>query len=237
MMQKQERRIKTFIKICVFFFSIFCFPYVIHAAEALPSGLVIGDNQGLYATSEGEYYIDLDDVRPGDHYRKEITIRSLDIKEPFELGLLVSKKSATGSLDWNQHITVRLLLDGTQVYEGPLLGNGQFDWTKTPLELGTCSFGTDKLLIAEFEIDSKLTTDDLNESSELYFEWTFVAVKTPIEQPETPLPPTTPSTSESSGKQLPKTGENAQQRLIQVIGLIVLLIVLLLWRKRQNERR
>lgn len=242
-MHKQERRVKALIKLGLFLISLICFPSSIHAAEVLPSGLVIGDDQGLYAASTGEYYIDLDDVRPGDHYRKEITIRSLDLKEPFDLGLLVSKKEATGSLDWNEHVIVRLTLDGKQIYEGPLLGDGSFDWTMTPLELGTCRYGTDKLLVAEFEVDSQITTNDLLESSELLFQWTFVGVKQPVVEPplvsseEPTIPSTTPSSSPTSEKQLPKTGEQAQRRIIQVIGILLLLIVLLLWKKRQNERR
>lgn len=120
--------------LCLWFF--FASTPAAAAADALPPGMVIGDSEGLYATSDGEYYIDLVDLLPGEKYEKEITIRSLDLEEPFSLGLLVEEVESKGSIDWKQHIEVRLVLDGKEIYQGPLLGDGRFDWTQTPLELG-----------------------------------------------------------------------------------------------------
>ena len=227
----------------------------VQAAKELPPGMVIGDSEGMYATSEGEYYIDLVDILPGDVYEKEITIRSLDLEEPFSLGMLVEKVDSTGSVAWENHITMILTLDGKEIYQGPLLGEANRDWTKIPLELGVCKYGTDKLLVAEFKVDSTLTNENLREKSTLNFYWTFVGTKdqpteptkptepsTPIE-PTKPVEPTVPSSSgnlPSTGagtptnrKLLPQTGE--QLVYMFLTGLLLVMIALFLWKKRREE--
>lgn len=163
------------------------------AVATLPPGLVIGDSEGIYATSEGEYYVDLVDILPGETYEKEITIRSLDLEEPFSLGLLAEEVSTSGSVDWKEHITLLLTLDGEEIYQGPLLGDGSFDWTRTPLELGVCKYGTDKILKATFTINASLTSEDLREESRLDFYWTFVGTKDQPTEPTSPTEPTTPT--------------------------------------------
>ncbi|MEO1769977.1 LPXTG cell wall anchor domain-containing protein [Candidatus Enterococcus ferrettii] len=232
---------------------------VSEAANTLPPGLVIADSEGIYVTSEGEYYIDLQDILPGETYEKEITIRSLDLEEPFSLGLLVEEFSSSGSVLWKEHITMTLVLDGKEIYKGPLLGNGEFDWSKTPLELGICKYGTDKLLTAKFTLDSSLTNEDLREQSQLEFYWTFVGTRD--QQPTKPTEPsssdsstpTVPSDSgtysgpghgnlpgtgstpqaSSSGKRLPQTGEQIVYMFLS--GMLLVLIVLFLWKKRREE--
>lgn len=231
-------------------------PPTAEAVNALPPGMVIGDSEGLYATSEGEYYIDLVDLLPGEIYEKEITIRSLDLEEPFSLGLLVEEVESKGSIDWKEHIVVRLELDGEKIYDGPLLGDGSFDWTQTPLKLGVCNYGTDKVMKATFTVDSGLTNEDYRDQSHLYYYWTFVAVKDqqPAEpddptKPQEPVSPAEPSTSTTgelprtmaaadaadSGKRLPQTGEQLVYQFLS--GLLLVLIALFLWRKRREEEQ
>nr|WP_242704052.1 LPXTG cell wall anchor domain-containing protein [Enterococcus sp. 669A] len=238
---------------------------VSEAANELPPGLVIGDSDGIYTTPEGEYYIDIEAVLPGESYEKEITIRSLDLEEPFSLGLLVEEGDSRGSVLWKDHMTMTLTLDDKEIYSGPLLGDGSFDWTKTPLELGVCEYGSDKILRAKFTADSTLTNEDLKEESELEFYWTFVGTK---DQPTKPTEPTTEPTepsdsstptspSESSGpgrgalpptdggstppapsgprKLLPQTGEQIVHMFLT--GLLLILIVLFLWKKRREEEQ
>lgn len=250
---------------CFIFLLSFGRAVVSEAANTLPPGMVIGDSEGIYATTEGEYYIDLVDILPGESYKKEITIRSLDLEEPFSLGLLVEEVSSAGSVFWKEHITLTLTLDGKELYQGPILGDGSFDWSKTPLEIGVCKYGTDQLLIATFTLDSHLTNEDLRDQSSLEFYWTFVGTK---DHPKEPVKPTEPSTSTepttfsdpsvppsssgtgkgnlpgtggstpstaSSGKRLPQTGEQVVYMFLT--GLLLILIVLFLWKKRREEEQ
>nr|WP_034693020.1 LPXTG cell wall anchor domain-containing protein [Enterococcus pallens] len=238
------RKLKTVVSIILCFGFFFCSTAPVQAAKALPPGMVIGDSEGVYATSDGEYYIDLVDIFPGDVYEKDITIRSLDLEEPFSLGMLVEEVNSKGSVLWKEHITMTLTLDGEEIYKGPLLGDGSFDWSKTPLELGVCKYGTDKVLHATFAMDAALTNEDLREQSQVEFYWTFVGTKDqPIEptkptEPKEPEPSTSnepgtlPNTA-SNNKRLPQTGEKIVYKFLT--GLLLVLIALCLWKKRREE--
>lgn len=242
------RKLITIIGLLLCLLASFAGGDTVEAAKSLPPGMVIGDSDGMYATSEGDYYIDLVDILPGEVYEKEITIRSLDLEEPFSLGLLVEKIDSTGSVAWEEHITMTLTLDGEEIYQGPLLGDDSHDWTKTPLELGVCTYGTDKLLTAVFTANSSLTNEDLREKSTLNFNWIFVGTK---DQPEEPKPSEPPASTSSerpqlpkaqgtpdppvSKKRLPQTGEQLVYQFLS--GLLLVLIALFLWRKRREEEQ
>ncbi|GCF95684.1 hypothetical protein NRIC_35750 [Enterococcus florum] len=219
-----------------------------YAAEELPPGMVIGDEKGLYTTPEGDYFIEMEDVMPGETYKKTITIRSLDLKEPYSLDLRVDPVDSTGPIDFNKSMTMTLTLDDKEIYTGPLLGNGEFDWTKTPLDLGICKYGTDKVLKATFKMDKSLTGDDFKEPSEMTFKWTFVATrdqkptKPTEETKDTPKLPDTQGPKEVSfieeliRKNLPQTGEDWKDALYKTLsGLLLVLITILLWKKRKEE--
>lgn len=249
------RNLKLLVSSILCFCFFFCGAWPAQAVKALPPGMVIGDSDGMYATSEGEYYIDLVDILPGDVYEKEITIRSLDLEEPFSLGMLVEEIESKGSLNWKNHITLTLNLDGEEIYRGPLLGDDSRDWTKTPLKLGVCKYGTDKIMKATFTIDPTLTNKDFREKSTLNFIWTFVGTKDQPEPPGSSEPPEpsepVPSTSSerpqlpqsqgtskdspASVRRLPQTGEQLVYQFLS--GLLLVLIALFLWRKRREEER
>ena len=251
------RKLRILVSSILCFCFFFCGTYAVQAAKELPPGMVIGDSEGMYATSEGDYYVDLVGILPGESYEKEITIRSLDLEEPFSLGMLVEEVGSSGSVFWKEHITLTLILDEKEIYQGPILGDGSFDWSKTPLELGVCKYGTDKLLLARFTMDSHLTNEDLREQSKLEFYWTFVGTKdqpteptepsTPTE-PSKPVEPTSPSSSGSpvnlpttgqgtptNRKLLPQTGE--QLVYMFLTGMLLVMIVLFLWKKRREEEQ
>ncbi|MDA9471772.1 LPXTG cell wall anchor domain-containing protein [Enterococcus sp. 5H] len=207
------------------------------ASQTLPSGLVIGDETGVYASSEGEYYVDLPNVLPGEIYEKTITIRSLDLKEPFELGLLVSPVSSKGLIDFDKNIQLTLSLDEKKLYQGSLLGNGEFDWTVQPLIIGTCEYGKDQVLTAKFEVSKDLTIQEFKEESQLTYQWTFIATKN---QPD--LPQKTENSSVSPVKPkvkgvFPRTGEEIKNLIYKILsGLLLVLIAILLWKKRKEDQ-
>lgn len=238
-------------------FILFSGSLAVEAAKTLPPGLVIGDSEGMYATSEGDYYVDLVGILPGEVYEKEITIRSLDLEEPFSLGMLVEEVGSSGSVFWKEHITLTLILDDKEIYQGPILGDGSSDWSKTPLELGVCKYGTDKLLLARFTMDSHLTNEDLREQSKLEFYWTFVGTRDQPTEPTKPTEPSTPTepskpaepTSPSSPVNLPTTGQGTPtnrkllpqtgEQLVYMFmsGLLLVMIALFLWKKRREEEQ
>lgn len=209
------------------------------ASQTLPPEVIIGDETGISASSKGEYFVDLPNVLPGESYEKTITIRSLDLKEPFELGLLVDKDSEKGIIDLNDKVTVTLSIDGKELYKGPLLGNGKFDWAVQPLILGTCEYGKDQVLTAVFDVDKDLTAADYKEESQLLYRWTFVATKNqPIQSSDTQDSSTTTSEKKKSTGMFPMTGEQIKNLIYKVLtGLLLLLIAILLWKKRKDEQK
>lgn len=255
--------LRSVVIVCTLLMSVLFLPTTepleAFAASSLPSGVVIGDDSGLYATSEGEYFIDIPEVVAGESYEKEITIRCLDVKEPFELGLLVNKVSSKGSVDFNKYMTMTLTLDDKQLYKGPLLGDGKTDWSLEPLSLGICKYGTDHFLKVHFEMAKGMSIETFKEDSELLFHWTFVATRnqtTPTEptsssEPTTPTGPTTPSgelpsTSGTAStpkspvaalidKLLPKTGEDVENALLKMVaGIWLVIIAVVLWKRKKD---
>lgn len=202
-------------------------------AKSLPAGVVIGDDTGLYATSEGDYFVDLPNVLPGEEYEKVLTIRSLDIEKPFELGLLVEPLSQTGAIDFSEYLRMTLILGDKILYEGPLLGDGSFDWKVDPLVIGTCRYGEDQILKAHFTVSNNLSTEDFAEESELQYKWTFIGTKKPEGTEESKDKPIIPK--DKNGL-LPKTGEEIKNAMYKVlVGCLLILIVLLLWKKRKEK--
>ena len=106
-------------------------------------------------------------------------------------------------------------------------------------------------------MDAHLTNEDLREQSKLEFYWTFVGTKDQPKEPTKPTEPTTPTqTSEptipsspggsgnlpstgqgipSNRKLLPQTGEQIVYMFLS--GLLLVMITLFLWKKRQEEEQ
>lgn len=252
-METSKWPLRSVVIVCTLLISVIFLqttePLKAFAADSLPSGVVIGDDSGLYATSEGEYFIDIPEITIGGSYEKEITIRSLDVDEPFELGLLVNKVSSKGSFDFNEHITMTLTLDGEELYQGPVLGDGTTDWSLEPLILCVCEYGTDHLLEVRFDVPSGLSRENFKEANELLFNWSFVATKNqppPADEPPSssePAPKELPKTAAPKSpvatlieRLLPKTGEDVENALLKMVaGIWLVIIAIVLWKRRKDR--
>lgn len=214
------------VLLCSFFLQTYT------SASELPPGLVIGDSQGVYANDDGEYFIDIKNILPGEKYSKEITLRNTDEKEPFELGILASELSQSGSIDFKECLTLTLVLDDKKIYQGKILGEDKDNWTQKALSLGSFSYGIDKILKVIIKVDSTLSNEDFKKGSECKFKWEFVATRNqkPIEPKE--------ENKEKPGFSLPKTGEEWKNALYKICsGLLILLVVLLLWKHKKNQEK
>lgn len=212
-------------------------------AEALPPGMVIGDSEGLYATSEGEYFIDLVNVMPGYSYTKEITIRNVDVKEGFKLSLLAKKGKNTGPIDFTDVVKVELKHEGKIIYEGGLLGNDQRNWTTDPLPLGVYESGGESVLQATFTVSSNLGLEDYKEPSEYQFHWIFEAeskekgtneIKTPVFQPASSKKK---DVKKSILDYLPRTGEELENFLYKVCAAFFVLVIILLLKRYNRDNQ
>ncbi len=221
---------------------------VYEASSALPPSLIIGDTDGFYAEKDGEYLIELTDMMPGEEFVKEIIIRNVNLKEGFDVRLMVEPGEGTGPIDFTKEVEVELLLDDTLIYEGGILGSSTLDLTKDQLELGLYESGKERTLTAKFKLSSQLGLADFKEESIYEYKWLFIAKGTDDTVPST-------SSSDSSSSQagdssssgggtgtkkpfLPQTGEEWENLLYRVCtGLLIILIVVIIVRKKNQQRR
>lgn len=204
---------------------------------SLPPGLVIGDSDGFSITSEGAYFIELENVMPGDSFTKDISIRNVSMKEGFELTLLAKKGTGSGPIDFTKVVDVVLVQDDKTLYDGGLLGNESIDWTKSPLVLGYYTSGAESNLTVTFTVSSQLGKDDYKLPSDYKFQWVFSATAKPKAPGESEPKLISADTKGKVIKYLPKTGEEWEQLLYKVCaGLFIIVIALLLKKRHDNEK-
>lgn len=206
---------------------------IVQASDLLPSGMVIGDDQGVKVKSDGQYLVDVRDVEPGKEWEKQITIINLEKDIPYHLTMSVSRPTKkVGTLDLSQAIEMELMYDGKSIYKGPLSGDAgkvNLQNLQTPLDLGVFQSGDTHQLQAIFRLDGeKYGNKDFAEKNVLENVWTFRAVKTsPIKTPE----------KEKPIFRLPQTGEEWKNVLLGTcIGLFLILVVLLIIKYKKNQK-
>lgn len=198
-------------------------------AAALPYGSIITDNKGLTLESDGKYLVDIENALPGETYKKEFMIRSSEKIDPYDLSLRVKKVESHGNIDWNDHVLLTLTLDGKQIYQGKLLGDGKKDWSKEDLLLGKFEYGTERKLVAKFEIDKTLTNEDFSKVNTLLYNWQFIATRkgVPIEDSKK---------KDAPFLRLPQTGEEWREFIYQAIaGILLILLAILIWKNRRKN--
>lgn len=204
--------------------------------NTLPTGFLIGDEQGIKVERDGKYFIEVNDVMPGKKWTKKISLVNLEEKDKYSLTMAISNPRTKGKIDLSQEIAMELIYDGKKVYEGPLMGiNAEINLQKEILDLGVFTPGTSRSLIANFTVSSKLTNQDFSEKNVVDIDWTFYAIKTTVDT----------STSDSLTKPkvikkgiFPNTGEEVKRMLLFFcIGLYLILTAMLILKKRQDQKK
>lgn len=210
--------------------------------QELPPGFVIGDQTGLFATSTGDYFVDIEKLVPGSSFKKEITIRNTEKDKPYDLSLKIMNYEQKGPLNLGEAIKVTLK-DGQKVlYDGPIIGTKEMDWRVVPLKIGKFSYGEDKVLTATFTLAKELTVTDFKEATEAKLTWQFIAVKD--KKGEIPVYPKEEATRKSGDNRsgltgwLPQTGEEWESFLYKLCaGLFLILIALMLIKKKKWDKQ
>ena len=125
--------------------------------EALPDGTVAGlpdaitvmDDSGNAVNSTGEYFFEVTDMEPNVTYTKEIQIMNLREDEAYHIYFYAEPASKSGEIDLESTSTCVFLLDGKQIYEGLVNGDGDTDISKNPIDLGEFSPGDSATLTCE----------------------------------------------------------------------------------------
>lgn len=205
----------------------------------LPSGMIVGDNQGIKVKSDGQYLVDIRDVQPGKKWSTKITIFNMEEDIPYHLTMNVKQPVLVeGSLDLSKAIQMTLTYEGEKVYQGPLSGTSpelNLQNELTPLDLGVFKGGDTRMLEAFFELDGKKYTNrDFFKKNVVENSWHFKAVKTAL--PDTNNPKKTQDDFTNLFR-LPQTGEEWRDVIIfSCIGLFFLLVALLLIKRQIVEK-
>ncbi|MDR1449196.1 MAG: hypothetical protein LBI84_03160 [Propionibacteriaceae bacterium] len=174
-------------------------PAPVALAEALPPGVVIADQNGLAANLEGEYFINVTDLKPGDIVTKQITIRNLYPDAAFDLTLRAEPIQTTGPLDLLDLVHLTLRLDGETLYDGRLYGDAGAGMIDIPLDLGFYEPGDHRVLDAV--LAAPAAPDWGQDKSTADFSWHFYASRPSDEAP-------------------PRTGQEANRRLVLKYTLV-----------------
>lgn len=201
----------------------------------LPPGMVIGDDKGIDVKENGKYLMEVNDVTPGKRWKTEVTMLNIEKDIPYALSMKIYPPDVSGPIDFSKAISMKLTYDGEVMYQGPLSGvSDKVNLQKTYLDLGVLSSGQSKGLTVELEMDSSYTENDFMVKSVMENIWEFRAVK--IKSPIVPVKP--PIKKPGIIGVLPQTGEEWRNTLIGIcLGLFLVMTILLILKKRREERR
>lgn len=197
-------------------------------ASELPPGLVVGDSNGLNATKNGEYHVNITDVMPGKQWNTTISIINMEKDVPYQLSLKLSPPETSGSLDLSKEIQMTLTYEGKLIYEGPASGISEtMNLQNTPIDLGIFNAGDSRSLEVEYSLDGKYTNKDFAQKNTMDNTWVYTAVKTG-------LVPKDPSTGKRTGR-LPSTGEIKQAMIGICLALFFVMTMLLILKKKKEQ--
>lgn len=200
---------------------IICFSGVSIASASstvFPPGILIGDNDGIHVSADGEYFIYADNMEAGDSIKKTLTISNYEENSTFDLTMTASPLSQTGPIKLLEKIHLRLTLDGTELYNGRVYGDDGTNMITNAIKLGRYSSGDTKTMKIELELDKNLPRELFKKKSVAEIRWNFYAVKKTDDSP-------------------PKTGEMGSHTAI-MISVVLLEIASLFWilNKRKKQQ-
>ncbi|HCM88356.1 MULTISPECIES: hypothetical protein [Vagococcus] len=221
----EKRGYKLKILILCLLCSVIFIPIQV-SSENLPTGVVIGDSQGINANKNGEYHVNVANVIPGKNWKTTISILNVEKDIPYQLTMLISPAVVSGSIDLSKEIQMTLTYDGKVVYEGPSSGVTETtNLQTTPLDLGVFNSGDSRALEVEYSLSGKYTNQDFEKKPVMDNVWIYKAVKTKKD--------ITISTDKGKLKGLlPTTGEIKQTMIIFCLGLFFVMTILLIWKKK-----
>lgn len=241
---KRLKRITLFLLVMIL--SAISFQKASAAETNLPDGFLIGEENGISVSKDGGYFFNLDDLRPGDHFKRKLIIKNFR-DEAYDLKLVIEPKSKTGKIDLIENMSMQILLEDQEVYQGNLSTNK--DGSKE-VSFGLIEARSEKTVMID------LTMNDVEKWNQLYFsgpseaevEWQFIATyseKPAEENKELPKsagnpPQATPGaySSGSTGKGfLPQTGEALMEKAILIGIFLVAVVWFIAVKRRRSEYR
>lgn len=150
--------------------------------KGLPEDLIAMDENGYSPDpTNGEIYVYIPDMIPGELYTKDISIMNLRDDAEYKIYMTATPNYSEGNVDMLNETQCKLYLDDELIYEGLVNGDGTPNMQQNGLDLGGLyKSGVSRKLHAEFIWNwSGKTTYDLTDKSSYYgevsFYWTFYA--------------------------------------------------------------
>lgn len=150
--------------------------------KGLPENLIAMDENGYSPDPEnGEIYVYIPDMNPGELYTKDISLMNLREDAEYKIYMTATPNYTKGNVDMLNETRCRLYLDDKLIYEGLVNGDGTPNMQQNGLDLGGLyKSGISRKLHAEFVWNwSGKTTYDFEDKSSYYgevsFYWTFYA--------------------------------------------------------------
>lgn len=150
--------------------------------KGLPENLIAMDENGYSPDpTNGEIYISIPDMIPGELYTKDISIMNLRDDAEYKIYMTATPNYSEGNVDMLNETQCKLYLDDELIYEGLVNGDGTPNMQQNGLDLGGLyKSGVSRKLHAEFIWNwSGKTTYDLPDKSSYYgevsFYWSFYA--------------------------------------------------------------
>ena len=190
---------------------------VVNAASTnLPAGILIGDQNGINVSVDGEYFIEWDGLEASDVLTKKLTIMNLE-PYAYRVSMTAEPMEETGPLKLLDEVDLVLKLDGKVIYEGRVRGDDGINMILNALDLGEYNSGDSRVLEITMTVNPEMKKYYWR-TSESLFKWNFYAAR---EVKETG----------------PKTGEivkvGAYVTLFSMMGVAMILLVL---KKKQKEQ-
>jgi len=199
----------------------------VNATETnLPESFLIGDNVGIHADANGNYYFIAEEVKPGDVITKTLTIHNIETVDstpesgvPYRITLRMEPISTVGPFDLLD-TRLELKLDGSVIYSGTVRGDGDngMNARLDSLDLGSYAPGNRSTLDIKLTVRSDADPKEWKEISRAEFVWHFIAhrdIKVPVT----------------------KTGVTPMIILSVFVGIFLLLAVLCIIKKLKKKRK
>lgn len=225
---------KMIVVLSVLILSFVSFQKASAAHKNLPNGFLIGDENGIKVSKDGGYFFNLNNLQPGDTVKRDLVINN-NLDEDYELTLEITPKSQSGKIDLIKIISMQILLEDQEVYQGNLSNSGD---GKKVVSFGTISAQSNKKAVIN------LTMGDIENWNQLYYsgpseaevEWVFTAVHSKNDDKVAKIstnPSESTGASSGTGKNYPSTGEVLMYGII-ALGILIILVVVSINSKRKQ---
>jgi len=119
------------------------------SVKGLPEKLVVLDDKGRSVSENGEYFFEVEDMKPQEVYSKNIQIMNLREDASYRIYFNAQPLTKSGEIDLEEECKCNIYMNDRMIYYGKITGEGTPDMRDTPLNLGLYEPGDSRVLTVE----------------------------------------------------------------------------------------